>query len=150
LRILRLDAQGRAQPERTIDLSPLATYGPNGLAADGRGGLYMADTGRDRVVVFNSNGAMVAAIGDAGAELGKFKQPMFLAFGPDGGFYVSDWENSRVERFDADGHATNAWPLPTHAWGIAVDDAGRVFVPDGDHKLVRMFAPDGSLLAEIG
>src|SRR5262249_42529296 len=79
-----------------------------------------------------------------------FKQPMFLAFGPDGAFYVSDWENSRVERFDADRHATNAWPLPTHAWGIAVDDAGRVFAPDGDHHLVRMFAPDGGLLAEIG
>ena len=38
-RILRLDANGRAQPDRTIDLQPLATYGPNGLATDSVGRL---------------------------------------------------------------------------------------------------------------
>ena len=150
LHILRLDATGHAQPDRTIDLSTLETYGPNGLAVDSSGNLYMADTGRDRLVIFNSSGSMVATLGDAGNELGKFKQPMFLAFGPDGSFYVSDWENSRIQRFNADRQATTAWPLPVHAWGIAVDGLGRVFVPDADHRIVRMFGPDGALLTQIG
>ncbi len=150
LRILRLDDQGHAQPDRTIDLSKLETYGPNGLASDGKGNLLLADTGRDRVVIFNAGGTMTGSFGSAGNDLGKFKQPMFLAFAPDGTLFVSDWENSRIEHFDETGHAINAWPLPTHAWGIAVDSQGRVFAPDGDHHLVRMFAPDGSLLAQIG
>ena len=150
LRIDRLDAQGRLEPDRTIDLSKLETYGPNGLAADSNGNLLMADTGRDRLVVFNSSGAMVATIGDAGKELGKFKQPMFVAFAQDGSFFVTDWENSRIQRFDPDRHAINEWPLPVHAWGVAVDGLGRVFAPDGDHRLVRMYGPDGTLLAQIG
>ena len=127
-RIIRLDPRGQPLPQPPIDLEPLATYGPNGLAADGRGNLYLADTGRDRIVVFDSNGHMTGSIGDAGTELGKFKQPMFVAFGPDSSMLVTDWENARVERFDADRHATNAWPVPAHAWGVAVDALGRVFV----------------------
>ncbi|HEV7666497.1 MAG TPA: PA14 domain-containing protein [Chloroflexota bacterium] len=149
-RILRLDSTGQAQPERTIDLKPLTTYGPNGLATDGQGNLYLADTGRDRIVVFDSGGHMTAALGDAGTGLGKFKQPMTLAFGPDDSMFVSDWENSRVQRWSADRQPINAWPTPVHAWGIAVDSLGRVFLPDGDHHLVRMFGSDGTLLAQLG
>jgi PA14 domain/Dolichyl-phosphate-mannose-protein mannosyltransferase len=151
LRIVHLDDQGRPQPSRSIDLSKLETYGPNGLAVDpGSGNLLMADTGRDRLVVFASTGAMSATLGNAGTDLGKFKQPMFLAFAPDGSFFVTDWENSRIQHFGADGAPINAWPVPVHAWGITVDGLGRVFVPDGDHHLVRMYGPDGSLLAQIG
>ena len=107
-RIIRLDAQGQPQPNRSIDLAPLATYGPNGLAADGRGNLYMADTGRDRIVVFDAAGHMTGSFGDSGNDLGKFHQPMFVAFGPDGSMAVTDWENARVERFDAEHHPVNA------------------------------------------
>src|SRR5918911_5297229 len=32
LHVLRLDSRGQAQPDRTLDLVPLGTYGPNGLA----------------------------------------------------------------------------------------------------------------------
>src|SRR5919202_2129300 len=150
LRILRLDGRGQAQPDRTPNLAPLATYCPNGLATNDRGNLYVADTGRNRILVFNAGGPFTGSIGDGGSDLGKLKQPMFLAFAPDGALFVSDWENARVERFDADRHATNAWPLSAHAWGIAVDSLGRVFVPDADDRVVRMFAPEGSLLAEFG
>jgi len=151
LRILRLDANGRAQPDRTIELGPLTTYGPTGLATDGNGNLYMTDTGRDRVVVFDANGRQVRSIGEPGRDLGQLKQPMALAFANDGAMYVSDWENSRVQRFAGDGlRATHAWQLPTHAWGLTVDRLGRAFVPDADRRLVRMFSGEGELLAEIG
>ena len=139
LRIMRLDAQGHALPERTIDLAPLETYRPNGLATDPHGNLLMADTGHDRVVIFDADGAMSDALGDTGTDLGKFRQPMFLAVASDGGFFVTDWENSRVQHFDADRHPTAFWQVPARAWGIAVDPTGRVFVPDVDHKEVPDF-----------
>ncbi|HEY0582704.1 MAG TPA: hypothetical protein VGE94_11020, partial [Chloroflexota bacterium] len=88
-RILRLTAQGAAQAERTIDVSSLATYGPTALATDARGNLFMADTGRDRVVVFDSNGRLSGEIGQSGTNLGQLKQPMALSFGPDGSLFVS-------------------------------------------------------------
>ena len=149
-RIIRLDSSGQVLPSGEIDLGPLGTYGPNGLTADGHGNLYLADTGRDRVLIFDSSGQMTGSIGDSGSALGEFKQPMFVAFGPDGSMLVTDWENERVERFDSQRHATNAWPVPGHAWGVAVDARGRVFVPDADHRLVRMFGTDGSVLAQFG
>jgi hypothetical protein len=150
LHILRLDNRGQAQPDRTLDLVPLSTYGPNGLATNGHGNLYVADTGRNRVLVFNAGGPLTGSIGGTGSDLGKLKQPMFLAFAPDGALFVSDLENARIQRFDADRRATNAWPAPVHAWGVAVDSLGRVFIPDADSRVVRMFGPDGSQLAEFG
>jgi hypothetical protein len=149
-RIVRLDSRGQAQSDRTINLEPLAVYGPNGLATDAHGNLYMADTGLDRVMIFDSNGHLTGTLGGAGTDIGKFKQPMFLAFAPDGSMLVTDWENSRIERFDANRKATNAWQIPVHAWGIAIDPMGRAFVPDGDHHAVRMFGPDGAVLAQLG
>jgi 4-amino-4-deoxy-L-arabinose transferase-like glycosyltransferase/DNA-binding beta-propeller fold protein YncE len=150
LRIIRLDSEGRALADRTIDLTPLETYGPNGLAVDPGGNLFMADTGRDRLVIFGFDGTVSGVLGDTGSDLGKFKQPMFLACTSDGGFFVTDWENSRVQHFDADRRPTAAWPVPVKAWGIAVDRMDRVYVPDADHKEVRIFSSDGAALAEIG
>ncbi|GAC1321976.1 MAG: hypothetical protein NVSMB2_19100 [Chloroflexota bacterium] len=147
-RILRLDGEGRAT--RFIDLQPYGTYGPNGLAVDARGNVYMADTGSNRILVFTPDGALLRTIGTAGAELGQLKQPMALSFGPDGALYVTDFENNRLARWDAGLHATNTWPLTGHAWGVSVDNLNRVFVPDADHQVVRMFSARGDLLAEIG
>src|SRR5262249_47246110 len=108
-RIMRLDASGRAT--RTIDLQPLATYGPNGIAADAHGDVYLADTGGNRILVFNSAGGLIRTIGTSGDGLGQLKQPMALGFGPDGAMFVSDFENTRIERWDAELQPTNAWPL---------------------------------------
>jgi len=112
--------------------------------------VYLADTGRDRLLVFDPRGRQVNSIGDSGGDLGKFKQPMGLAFAPDGAFVVADWENGRVQRFTASGQPINAWALPIHAWGLAVDTQGRVYAPDVDHKLVRALGPDGQLLFQVG
>jgi len=147
-RILQLDASGRST--RSIDLQSLGTYGPNGLATDARGNVYLADTGGNRILVFSPAGALVRTIGTAGAELGQLKQPMGLSFGPDGAMYVTDFENNRLERWDDTPQATNAWALTGHSWGVAVDRLSRVFVPDADHNVVRMYSPRGDLLAEIG
>jgi DNA-binding beta-propeller fold protein YncE len=147
-RILQLDTNGRAT--HSIDLQSLGTYGPNGLAVDTRGNIYLADTGSNRILVFSTAGALLRTIGSPGAELGQLKQPMGLSFGPDGAMYVTDFENNRLERWDDGLQATNAWPLTGHAWGVAVDRLSRVFVPDADHSVVRMYSPRGDLLAEIG
>lgn len=148
-RVVQLDPDGRAT--QTIDLKSQGTYGPNGLAVDTVGNIYLADTGGNRILVFSAAGVLVRTIGSPGAELGQLKQPMGLSFGPDGAMFVTDFENNRLERWDPGLQtATNAWPLGGHAYGVAVDRLNRVFVPDADHGVVRMYSPRGDLLAEIG
>jgi DNA-binding beta-propeller fold protein YncE len=147
-RILRLDASGQLQG--IFNLETLGTYGLNGLAVDPNGNLYAADTGRNRLLVFSPNGQLIKQVGHGGSDLGGFTQPMMLAFGPDGSFFVADWENNRIERWDTTFEATNAWSTGYHAWGVATDQTGRVFVPDADHRRLEVYTPQGATLGEIG
>jgi DNA-binding beta-propeller fold protein YncE len=147
-RIFRLDATGRVQS--IMNLESFGTYGLNGLAVDAGGNVYAADTGRNRILVLAPNGSLVRQIGHAGADLGGLTQPMMLAFATDGSFVVADWENSRVERFDANFEATDAWPTGSHPFGVAVDSTGRVYVPDAEHRRVQAYSPQGAPLGEMG
>ena len=93
----------------------------NGLAVAPDGNLYVADTGRNRILVYSPSGALVRQFGHQGTGLGEFTQPMAIAFLPDGSFVVSDWETSRLERWDRAFTATDAWSIGFHAFGIAAD-----------------------------
>jgi sugar lactone lactonase YvrE len=147
-RVFRLDNTG--QPQSVINVQPLGPYGLNGVAVDAGGNVYVADTGRNRILVFSPAGQLLKQVGHSGTDLGGFTQPMMLAFAPDGSLFVSDWENTRVERFNADMDATDAWPLGYHAYGIAVDGMGRVYTPDFDHRRVDAYTPQGGSLGEVG
>ena len=85
-RIFRLDNTG--QPQAVIDLQPLGAYGLNGVAVDAGGNVYVADTGRNRILVFSPAGQLVKQVGHGGTDLGGFTQPMMLAFAPDGSLFV--------------------------------------------------------------
>jgi DNA-binding beta-propeller fold protein YncE len=147
-RIFKLDASGRVLA--TFSLTSFGTYGLNGLAVDNVGNLYAADTGRNRILVLGPSGALVRMIGRSGTDLGGLTQPMMLAFGPDGGIFVADWENSRIERWDATFEATNAWSTGFHPFGVAVDQTGRVFAPDSEHRRVGVYTAQGATLGELG
>lgn len=147
-RIFRLDGSGRALG--SIDLQPLGTYGLNGLAVDAGGALYAADTGRNRILVLSPTGDLLRQVGRGGADLGAFTQPMNVAFAPDASFFVADWENGRIERFDSSFNATDAWTIGFRPFGVAVDQLGRVFAPDSERRVVEAFTPRGASLGELG
>jgi sugar lactone lactonase YvrE len=147
-RVLRLDANGRLGA--VLSLEPFGTYGLNGLVVDQNGTLYVADTGRNRILVLGPNGNLLRQVGRQGPDLGAFTQPMNLAFAPDGGFVVADWENGRLERFDASFTATDAWTVGFRPFGVAVDGLGRVFAPDNDRRLIEAYTPRGAPLGELG
>jgi sugar lactone lactonase YvrE len=147
-RIFRMDNTGRVLA--MLSLETLGTYGLNGLAIDADGMLYAADTGRNRILVFSPTGQLLKQVGRPGNDLGGLTQPMMVAFGPDGAFFVADWENNRVERFNASFEATDAFPVSPHPFGVATDQLGRVFVPDLEHRRVQAYTPSGVALGEIG
>ena len=147
-RLLRLDSNGRVQA--TFSLEPLGTYGLNGVAVDPRGNIYVADTGRNRILVFAPTGALLRQFGSGGSGLGQFTQPMALAFLPDASVIVADWENSRLERWDTSFSATDAWSIGFHAWGVAADSEGRVYAPDAERRRITVYSERGDTLGELG
>lgn len=147
-RIFLLDPNGTLQSMLSLD--PYGTYGLNGLRADAQGDLFLADTGRNRLLELGPGGSLLKEIGHGGNDVGSLAQPMDLAFAPDGSFYVADWDNSRIARWDANLQATDAWSTPFQPRGVAVDPEGRVYVPDGGRKRVEVYSPSGSLVGDLG
>jgi hypothetical protein len=147
-RIFRLDAAGHVQA--TLSLESLGTYGLNGLAVDLAGTLYAADTGRNRILVLSPTGQVLRQLGHSGVDLGGLTQPWMLAFAADGSFFVADWENSRMERWNTSFEATDAWPTGFHPSGVAIDQIGRVFVPDTGRRRILVYSATGGVLGEMG
>jgi DNA-binding beta-propeller fold protein YncE len=147
-RLLSLDISGRL--ESAVDLQPFQPYGLNGLAIDPQGFIYIADTGRNRLLVLTQTGAFVRQVGRGGSSQGEFTQPMAVAFASDGGFYVADWENGRIDRWASMYVASDSFSTSFRPYGVAVDRLGRVYVPDALRGRVVVYSPQGAMLGELG
>jgi PKD repeat protein len=85
------------------DFGHFGGYGPHHLAIDSQGRLYVADTGNNRVQVFdnyaNAN-AYLTTIGTGGDRPGRFTTLMGIAIGPDDSVYTSEIHNNhRIQKF---------------------------------------------------
>lgn len=129
---------------------------PVGVAvADHR--IYVADTGHDRIVVFDRNGAVIATGGRTGSEPGEFRRPMRLETGPGGNLYVADLLNQRIQVFDPRGN-----PLRTYGEsgdiritfhqpaGVDVDVEGNLYVAEFTGERVQKLSSEGERLASWG
>ena len=74
-----------------------------------------------------------------------------LVFAPDGGFFVLDSGNFRVERFDKDRKFISAWGRYGSGPGefvgptdIDIDQAGAIFVSDDRRHDIQVFTSDGT------
>ena len=65
--------------------------------------LVIADTGRDRVLVYSLTGARLAAFGSYGTGNGQFASPRDVAVDDVGNIYVADAENNRIQAFTSAG-----------------------------------------------
>lgn len=124
---------------------------PQQVASDGRGRLYVVDTGRQAVFVFDEESGEFALWNES--ELGvPLPSPVGLAVVGDS-VWVTDSELARVYRFDPSGSVIGriedeSLRRPT---GIAVDTAGeRLFVSDTAAGEVRVFDLDGRALGTWG
>ena len=72
---------------------------PWGMALDALNNVYVADTGGDRVVKFDSQGAVLTKWGGSGRGPGQFVQPHGVAVDAAGNVYVMDSGNARVQKF---------------------------------------------------
>ncbi len=130
---------------------------PTGIAVAATGEVYIADTGNDRIQVFDRDGTFLRGFGGSGAAPGQFRRPMDLDIDAAGRLYVAELVGNRVQIFTAAGEwlrelrgeSTEAGPFDGAA-GVWVAPAGDIFVADFYRDRVVRFAADGSLRGMIG
>ena len=72
---------------------------PFGLAVDGVGNLFVADSVNNRVQKFDSAGAFLTQFGSTGDGDGQFHFLTGVAVGPSGAVYASDNLTNRIQKF---------------------------------------------------
>jgi RHS repeat-associated protein len=73
--------------------------GPWRITVDPNGHVWATDTGNHRVEVFTAEGAFIGKFGEPGSGAGQFAAPGGIALTPTGEFYITDWENNRIQKW---------------------------------------------------
>jgi len=82
--------------------------------------LYVADTGRNRLIRYTLEGELDLSfgingvVGSSGTGEGEFDQPWGIAVGKKGAVYIADRGNDRIQVFDSKGIFKSAWRQKTH------------------------------------
>jgi sugar lactone lactonase YvrE len=151
-----------------------ALKGPEGIAIDANGVIYVADTNNHRIRKINADGSHATIAGDgnwglrgdgASALQARLYFPRSVAVDRDGSLFIADTLNHRVRKVSvsgvittiagagaggssADGDPAISTPLNPH--GIAVDDAGNLFVADPGKRRILRITPDGVIRTVAG
>jgi DNA-binding beta-propeller fold protein YncE len=128
---------------------------PLNITLDNDGTIYVADSVRDQVVIFDKNESYVAAMGKAGEM-----KPRDVAVSKDR-IYVADLMTRKVRVFDkttraplfefpSGSDATNHLAELLTPTNLALDSKGRIYVGDTGGFHVQVFDADGKYLRTIG
>ena len=128
--------------------------------------VWVVDDHTHAIYKFTNDGEeLVQTIGTpnvAGADGTHFNRPTFMAWMPDGSFYVADGYNgTRVAKFDVNGEFLLDFGMAgeggqetrpgymNNVHGVAVDvNTRRVFVNDRDNHRIQIFDENGTYLSE--
>lgn len=131
---------------------PVVLQRPAAVIGDEAGRLYVSDTSRQAVFVFDEKAGELQVWEQAG-ELIRFVAPAGLALAPGHGLYVADADLGVVVQLDAGGRplATIGRGALQRPVGLARDAArGELFVADAYAHDVKVFDERGALLRTFG
>jgi hypothetical protein len=139
-------------------------YNPQGVAVDGSGNVYVADTYNYTIRKITSSGVVTTLAGSAGqtgssdgtGSMARFNYPSGVAMDGNGNVYVLDTQNQTIRKITsggvvttiggtagiiggADGEGTSA--AFSSPFGIAIDLSGNLFVSDTNNNTVRKGTP---------
>ena len=137
-------------------------YGPIGIALDGSGNVYVADSGNHRIRKITASGTVTTLAGsgikgyaDGQGSSASFNNPTGVAVDGNGNVYVADSENHRIRKITPNGTVTTlagsgtagstngnlttaSFSSPT---AVAVDGEGNVYVGEGAHRIRKITIP---------
>jgi trimeric autotransporter adhesin len=174
--IIRIEGHGPG-PQFSGDGGPATSAdldGPNGVAVDLQGSIYISDSFNNRVRKVASDGTIrtIAGTGEKGyagdggpATAAKLAYPMALALDAEGNVYVADRENNRVRKITpqgtistiiGSGRQSDSKDGPARSvhlnfpHGVAVDANGILYVADTFNNRIRRLDPDGIVRSIAG
>ena len=146
---------------------------PCGIAVDGSGSAYVADTGNNTIRKVTAAGVVTTLAGTSGQKgsvdgtgsAARFTLPYGLAADVSGDLYVADTYNSTIRKVtpggvvttlsgtagqssSADGVGTAAGFASPH--GLTVDGTGNLYVADTNNDLIRKVTPGGRVTTLAG
>ena len=148
---------------------------PAGVAVDGAGNVFIADTLNDRVRKVTPDGTITTvagngtfgSAGDGGpASIAQISEPFGLALDATGDLFIADSSNHRIRMVDVNGLITTVAGTGSSGfsgdggpatsaqlntpWGVAVDGSGNIFIADTSNNRVRKVAPGGVITTVAG
>ena len=131
---------------------------PRGVAVDGLGNIYVADTDNNRIrkitpggVVSTFAGTGTAGNMDGAGNVAQFRAPQGVAVDGLGNIYVADTGNHHIRKITSGGVVTTLAGTASPA-GVVVDVSGNVYVTDANNHRIRKITSGGvvSTLAGTG
>jgi DNA-binding beta-propeller fold protein YncE len=151
--IVEFDASGRFVREiGRIGENEGLFYSPAGLHIDESDLLYVADTGREMLLVLNPDGRVVRRAGGKRREMGvSFVRPMAVA-ASNGHVAVLDSDGTRVQVLDGNCGFVKSFNTGMAGAGIALDldSEGNIYLSNAREGRVRVFSATGVRKGEFG
>ena len=148
---------------------------PEGVAVDGAGNLYIADSSNHRIRKVDSNGTIttVAGTGERGisgdggpATQAQINSPYGVAVDGAGNLYIADSSNHRIRKVDSNGTITTVAGTGEHGIsgdsgpatqaqidsprGMAVDATGNLYFADERNDRIRKVDSTGTITTVAG
>jgi uncharacterized protein (TIGR03437 family) len=149
--------------------------GPEGIAADGAGNLFIADTGDNRIRKVTPAGTISTVAGNGTSGFGgdggpatsaELNNPISVAVDVAGNLFIADFENNRIRKvtpagtistvagngiqgFGGDGGPATSAEL-NYPGDVAVDGAGNLFIVDWGNNRIRKVTPAGAISTVAG
>jgi tripartite motif-containing protein 71 len=167
-RIQKFTWDGKVQPfapfKRTHLTSARGHFNlPYGVAANGLGELYVADTQNHRIQWFTPEGKLIKTWGSKGKAPGQFDTPRGLAVDVFGNVWVADHTNQRVQKFSYDGKLLGVFGAnggdgtpgsgPGQFFeprGMASDADGNIYIAEMVNHRVQVLTNDGGFVRMWG
>ncbi len=153
----------------------LALFQPSGVAVDAAGNLFIPEAYNHRIRKVSPGGIITTVAGngnegfagDGGpATSASLNFPVGVAVDAAGNLYIADWNNFRIRKvspsgvittvagngisgFSGDGGPAASASL-ANPYGVAVDGAGNLYLPDGNNHRIRKVSPGGVITTVAG
>jgi len=97
-------------PARAAEWATSTSFSaPTSVAVSGSGGVFVADSGNDRIVKMNRAGVRRQILGKRGGGQVEFRNPRGVTVEPGGAIFIADTGNYRIQRLYPSGAYQTEW-----------------------------------------
>jgi sugar lactone lactonase YvrE len=129
-----------------------------GICANSRGELLVADWGNNRIQIFTKDGEYLCQFGTCGSGNGQFNHPQGIAVDTQDRIYVTEWSGHRIQVFTPEGqyirqfgsHGVLDGQFSAPA-GIVIDPQNaNILITEFTNNRVQVFDSQGRFLRRFG